>query len=367
VTRRWRIGLTVAAVLVAVEVALRLLGSLTGGTPGGPGSSSYATGATGVGAYAELLGRRRHSVDRLRNTPHELSLDATHTVVLLDPPAVARRDAVALRAFVAAGGRLVAGGESMSWTRTLLARPPTRRAGGVAVAHRLVAGSELSGVRRVRTAALRSWRGAGQATPLLGDGGRIVLAGAAVGRGQVLLLADPSPLQNRLLGRADNAALGLALAGAGRRPVDFLETYHGYGRGSGLGALPLEWKLLLGGLGLSAVVYMVARGRRFGPPEQRARDLAPPRHQYVDALGALLARTRRRDEAVAPVRRRARETLLRRAALPQDAGDDSVLAAARRLGLPDDEASALVQPAATDADVLAVGRALARIGQDPPR
>jgi len=367
VTRGWRIGLTIGAVLVAVELALHVLGSLTGGTPGGPGSSSFATGATGIGAYAELLGRRRHPVDRLRRTPHELSLDATHTVVLLDPPKVAPRDAAALRAFVAAGGRLVAGGGDMSWAGTLLSRPPSHSGSGAAVAHRLADGSELAGVRTVRTAALRSWRSAGQATPLLGRGRRIVLAGAAIGSGHVLLLADPSPLQNRLLGWADNAALGLALAGAERRPVDFLETYHGYGRGSGLVALPLEWKLLLSGLALSALVYMVARGRRFGPPEQRARDLAPPRHQYVDALGALLVRTHRRDEAVAPVRRRAREALLRRAALPQDAGDDSVLAAARRLGLPDDEASALVQPAATDADVLAVGRALVRIGQDRPR
>ena len=38
----------------------------------------------------------------------------------------------------------------------------------------------------------------------------------SAGRGRALLLADAAPLQNRLLGRADNAALGLALAGAGR-------------------------------------------------------------------------------------------------------------------------------------------------------
>jgi hypothetical protein len=39
--------------------------------------------------------------------------------------------------------------------------------------------------------------------------------------------------------------------------------------------------------------------------------------------------------------------------------------AARRLGLGGTEANALLAPARTDDDVLAVGRALARIGQDP--
>ena len=37
------------------------------------------------GAYAELLGRRGHPVDRLRRTPHAARLDPTHTVVLLGP------------------------------------------------------------------------------------------------------------------------------------------------------------------------------------------------------------------------------------------------------------------------------------------
>jgi hypothetical protein len=125
--------------------------------------------------------------------------------------------------------------------------------------------------------------------------------------------------------------------------------------------------LLLGGIALAALVYMVARGRRFGPPESRERDLPPSRFEYVEAVAAIVARTRRRDEAVGPVRRHARKELLRRAALPDDADDDAVRAAARRLGLQDEDAAALIGPARTDEDVIAVGRALARIGQDLPR
>jgi hypothetical protein len=181
----------------------------------------------------------------------------------------------------------------------------------------------------------------------------------------VILLADPSPLQNRLLGRADNAAFGLSLAGAGHRPAAFLESYHGYGQSSGLRALPLEWKLLLAGLAAATLVWMVSRARRFGPPEKRTRDLPPPRSAYVDALAGILARTHKRDEAVSPVRARARTELLRRAALSADADDDALLAAAKRLGVED--AEAIVRPARTDADVVAVGRAFAQIGQDGRR
>jgi hypothetical protein len=362
-TRGWRIGLTVLGAVIVVDLALYVLGTLTGGTPGGPGSSSYATGHTGVEAYAELLGRRGHVVDRLRETPHAARLDPTHTIVLLDPPSVAQRDVAALQAFVVAGGRLVASGGGTPWLGRLLAQPPAGDTVGVSTA----TAHGLAGVHTVQTAADNAWTKPGRARPLVEEGGRIVLVATALGRGRVFLLADPSPLQNRLLVERDNAALGLVLAGQRGRAVDFLESYHGYGRSSGLTALPFAWKLLLGGAGLAALVYMIARGRRFGPPESAERDLPPSRFEYVEALGAVVARTKRRDEAVGPVRKHARDELLRRAALPPDSDDDAVRVAARRLGLPDEDAEALVRPARTDEDVVAIGRALARIGQDLPR
>jgi hypothetical protein len=109
---------------------------------------------------------------------------------------------------------------------------------------------------------------------------------------------------------------------------------------------------------------MVARGRRFGPPEEEGRSLAPPRREYVDSLAAVVARSKRRDAAVGPVRREARDAVLRRASLPPDVEDDAVRVAAKRLGLADEDTEALLQPARTDADVIALGRAAARIRQD---
>ena len=359
-SRGWRIGIGIAVAVIVLNVALRALSTLTGGTPGGPRSSSFATGKTGLEAYAELLGHAGHPVDRLRRPPHRLALAPDETVVLLDPPAVAARDADALGAFVRSGGRLIAGGNT-AWLDAVVPTAPV----GSARAERVVRAS-LPGVGSIETAGGRAFTKPGSMRPLAGTPARIVLASQPVGSGVVFVLSDASPLQNRLLDRRDNAALGLALAGPSGRPVSFLETYHGYGTSSGLAALPLAWKLLLPGLGLAALVYLVARGRRFGPPERRTRDLPPPRQEYVDSLAAVLARTRRPNEAVAPVRARVRGTILSRAALPSDADDDTVRTAAGRLGLPRDEVEAVLQTAQTDADVLAVGRALARIGQDLP-
>lgn len=323
-SRGWRIALTVVALLVVVNLALRLLGTLTGGTPGGPRSSSYATSPQGDAAFADLLGHAGHQVEQVRSLPHRSPPDTGSTVFLLDPPGVRPQDLQALRAFVRDGGRLVVSGLSREAVGELAPSVSGRRA-------------------RVQGIEIESRR---------------------VGRGSVLLLRDSSPLQNRFLADGNNAAFGLALAGPPSRPVAFLESYHGYGTGSGLSALPLSWKLLLAGLGLSAVVYMVARGRRFGPPEEEGRTLAPPRREYVDSLAAVVARSKRRDAAVGPVRREARDTVLRRAALPPDPGQAAFRDAANRLGIADDDTEALVRRVETDADVLAVGRAAARIRQD---
>ena len=354
-SRGWKIGVGLVVALVVVNLALRYLGSVTGGTPGGPESSSYATASDGAAAYAELLGRTGHRVDQLRDAPHRAQLGSGETAIVLDPPGVTNADADALRAFVAGGGRLVAGGGDLSWLGRIVRTAPA----GEVTRGMLVRAGRLT----LHTAGGEGWRSGGSMHAVAQRDGAVVVASERIGSGVVFALADASPLQNRLLDQGDNAAFGLRLAGAGRR-VAFLETYHGYGRSSGLRALPVAWMLLLSGLALAGIVYLFARGRRLGPPEVTERELPPPRREYVDSLAGVLARTTR-DEAIAPVRRSARAALLRRAALPEDAGDDAVLEAARRLGLGDVEASALLAPARTDDDVLAVGRALAWIGQDP--
>jgi hypothetical protein len=335
VSRGWRIGLGVAAAVVAFEVAVQALHSFTGGTPGGPTSSSYATGPAGAAAYAQLLARAGHDVARLRTAPADSALDPSWTVVLLDPGYVSRRDAVALHVFLARGGRLVLGGGAGPLLSRVVADAPGWVPERVTRATPLVPVPETSGVRDVRVGAAGAWDG-GAALPVLGRPDAALLDVAAVGRGRAVLLADASPLQNRLLAHGDDARLGLALAGPASRPVRFLETYHGYGRASGFGAIPSRWWAGFALALAAALAFMLARGRRLGPPQLPERELTPPRREYAESLGGVLARTRDHEAAVARLR--------------EVAGD-----------------AALPRPVRTDADVLAVGRAAARARRESRR
>jgi hypothetical protein len=336
VSRRLRLVLGAAAVLVAVNVALAAIGSLDGGTPGGPRSSSYATGADGAAAYAELLREEGYQVAALRAAPSERPLDPADTAVLLDAVGVTLEDVVALRMFVQGGGRLVVGGDPGRGLDGLGPGQPTWDSGGSQTAHVVAPTAETSGVDRVEAAGEGTWRG-GRALPVvMGKTGSLVSV-QTLGAGRLVLLADVSPLQNERLAAADNAALGLGIAGPRDRRVVFAESYHGYGDASGLRAVPEAWLAAIA-IGLVAIAtLMLARGRRLGPPEPDARALAPARSAYVDALGALLARRRDRTAAGEALR-------------------------ARTAGrLPGQPPEALVRPVVTDGELVAAGTEFAAV------
>ena len=317
-TRGWKITLGIFAAIVVVNVGTRLLNSVTGGSPGGPTSSTYATGADGLAGYFSLLAADGHQVGRVRTLPARTALSADATAVVLDPVFVNRGDAEALRSFVERGGRLLVGGgaDSALWLRGLLRPAPTWSTTGVTRAALLAPVPELAGAARLRSGGNGSWRNTGAALGAYGAAGRSLVAVASLGLGRVILLADASPLQDRYLGLADNARFGLAAAGAataaGRvlrelprlRPGKRLRQ-HSEARGTSCSA----------GLVLAALALMVARGRRLGPPELESRELPPPRRAYVDSLAGIMARAKRPDEALEPVRAEARARLARRVGL----------------------------------------------------
>jgi hypothetical protein len=229
--------------------------------------------------------------------------------------------------------------------------------GGGEDARVVVPAAETGAARRLRTAGEGHWAGVRGALPVIVGSAGPVVALRRAGRGRIALVADPSPLQNRLLDEGDNASLALALVGDG--PLVFLEEPHGYGAATGLAALPgrFQWALIL--LGVAALVLIAARWPRLGPAEPAQEPLFPPRRAYVDALAATLARTRERGAAVDSVRSAARERLARRTALGHDANAEAWRAAARSAGLSEEEAAALQD--VTDDDGIAAGRALARL------
>jgi Domain of unknown function (DUF4350) len=310
--------------------------------PSGPASSAYATSEDGFAAYAELLRREAHEVERERGLPRDLELEpGADTVVIADAGFVENADADALRRFVERGGRLVAAGSAFGWLNRVVRPAPDWRPDAVQ-ARVLAPRAELRGVRRLAGAVGGSWSDAGASLPLLGDDTGTLLGVARIGKGEALLLADAGPLRNEALGFADNAALALALAGPPDRRVVFLERYHGFGEERGLAAIPTEWLVTLGGMLVAALAFMIARGRRLGPPEAASRELAPPRRLFVESLGTLLARTRRPAEAVAPLRERA-------------------LATADRLGVAPEERAALEETPRTTADFVRYGREAAAL------
>jgi hypothetical protein len=280
--------------LALTFLALAIIGHLARGQPGGPASSSYATGETGVAAWAELLSRSGRAVQRLRTPLADARLPGDETLILLEPDALLPGDARRLRGFLRDGGRLIYGSsDPQSTLPALLPSPPSWHA---QAADRYLATAGHSGAARdvavVQSAGQGAWdTTTGFRAPLESADGQALVLERPQGKGTLTLLADVSPLQDRLLSKQDNAQLALNLAGPAHRPVVFVESVHGYGERRGLAALPSGWRVAFIGLALAGLLWLLARGRRLGPAEQTASPTAPERGEYADALALLLRRT----------------------------------------------------------------------------
>jgi len=357
---RWTPVVVVGALLAAALIA-DVIDAFSPSTVGPPSSSS-STAPNGLAAYSALLGRSGHPVSRLRTALSGSRLSPADTLVVLDANGVTAPDALALRRFVLAGGLLVAGGRDPGWLVGVLPDPPAWSPSGPSLSAPLAPTAQTAGVTQVESAGDGWWTDGGAALPALGTGDGSLLSVAELGRGHLALLADASPLQNARLASADNAELGVDLAGPAGRGVVFVESVH-LGTTSGLAALPTRWKWALIGLALASAVAVAARIRRLGAPEADAEAALPPRRAHVEALARALARTGHPGQAAQPVQSHARSLLLRRAALPDDAPPDAVTGAAARLGLDSAEAHVLSGTALDDRDLFAAGRALAKLSR----
>jgi hypothetical protein len=217
--------------------------------------------------------------------------------------------------------------------------------------------AELDPVAVVETRGRGGFTSLGDARPVVAESDATLAAVGSAQRGEIVYLADVEPVLNQSLAESDNAAFALWLAGDAERTVVFAEGVHGFGSESGLDAIPTRWKIGLVVLALAALIYVLARGRRLGPPVPDAPPHPPAREEYVDAIAATLARTR--DPAGATAELRAEVE----AALANVAGTDDRAAwraAAERIGIDPAVVDALDEPG-TDASVMIVGRAFAEL------
>lgn len=363
---RFVVGLV--AVVFALNLAAIAAGSLDPGSPGGPPSSSYSTADAGVGAYADLLEDRGHTVRRQRGSLANAVLRPGETLVLLDPEDLPPGEVGAVRRFVSDGGRLVAGAHAPGWLAGLLEDGPgwTDRAPD-GEDRPFVPVPEVRGVERVAAPGSGSWEEPGRTLPVLGTSSRTLLVVTDLGEGRVALLADTSALRNAWFDQGDNAALGVALVGeepAGT--VVFAEGVHGFGADRGLAAIPSRWRWALALAGVAGLVWVASRVRRLGPPERPSRDLPPPRREFVDAVAAALGRSDGPGEAVEPVRDAVRERIAVRAGLGREASPDELRRAGRHAGLSAEEVDAVLGSAEDPESLMRAGRALARMESRRP-
>ena len=348
------------AVIVAMNLIARGLDESVGGRePGGADGSSYATQSAGLAAFTELLTRYGHDVRRVRGDLTDAALYPDETVILTDPGGeLTDDDGAVLRSFAERGGRLLLAGVNSVDAAAILDDPPETRGG--AASYRSFA-PELDTLRLVRTAGVNAYGEDRDAEALAYNGDRVLAQSRPLGAGDVVSLADESVITNQYLDEADNAALGLLLVGDDGQNVVFVEGVHGYEQESGVSAIPTRWKYALLTLIGAAIVFALARGRRLGPADQPHRALPPARAEYVDALSGTLARTGEPGAALDALSASARRTAAVRAGLPADAPTEDVDNALRSFGLSDEEIDALRRAPRTEAEILALGRAAARV------
>jgi len=358
--RAWiAVAVVVGGILALNLIAQGLDRAVGGDQPGGANGSSYATAPAGLGALATLLSHYDHAVERQRGSLSGHAPPADSTAFVVEPAALTPAEADTLVQFVTAGGRLVIGGATPFYLHSLSTDPPRWQQPGASTWTEV--DPALGNVRDIAADGNGSWSAPGRGRALVGSNHFALVDDERVGAGEILFLADASPLENRYLGEADNAAFALALAGDAHRSVVFAEGVHGYGSSSGLAAIPKRWKVALILLAVAALVFVWSRARRFGPPDQRARDLPPARAEYVHALSVSLERTRDRAGALAAAQNSTRARIAARAGLGPNATDDELARAAHSFGCDDREIAALLAPVADDASALALGGAVARV------
>ena len=181
------------------------------------------------------------------------------------------------------------------------------------------------GVRAIAGAGDGAWTEPGSSAVVVGGDGSVAAdTTSASGSGEILFLADASPLENDYLATGRQRRVRPRLAGRRAGPVVFAEgvarlRHAPWARRRSRRRGRWRWARAR----CAALVFVWSRGRRFGPPDRPARELPPARAEYVRALSITLERTRDRAGALAPVQHWDARPRRARAGLRPDADDEA--------------------------------------------
>ena len=314
--------------------------------------------------FAKLISVEGHDLKRVSSRLPEGDLRPSDTLVVVDPTSRSDGDAATIRRFVERGGRAVLGHAQAEQVAGRAPTGPTHSDDSGTSFSLQVPIAEVASVNRVETSGDGSWASPGAFLPGLGDAGGALLVAGSLGSGRLLLLADLSALDNEHITRGENAALVEALVGAAGQRVVILESPLAFSAPTGFSAIPANWRWALLGLLTSAIVAMVAFGRRLGPPEHPDRELPPARVSHAVAVGGLLARTGQDGPVATSIQRRAQRVLA--GSLQASWSPEQTVAEAIRRGVPASDAHALVGPINGADGLLRAGRALAQLEERRP-
>lgn len=326
---RYRLGWDTATGVVALLVLalIAVMRAQHAPQPEVSTPSSYDYGRSGYAAVYELLRREGVTVSRFERAHALLSRSTTTLVIaqtsldlLAGQSGLEKNDVVAVKEWVAAGGRLIVLSPPYGDAGdTLLGIPASRTVDPASPVAAPFARLPLAaGVRAVagNFSAQFDDAAAPKAIPLLATGRGLVAIEYRLGKGTVVVFTDASVFSNARLPQADNARLALNLLGSGG--VAFDETAHGYIRSASLwSALPRSAHVAVYIAGAAILLALIGNLVRFAPPIPLTQADERDSSAYITSMAHLLARAR------------ASRTALR------DAADGALRSVRRSLGISD--------------------------------
>lgn len=160
-----------------------------------------------------------------------------------------------------------------------------------------------------------------EAVPLAGTNGAAMAWRVPEGRGEVYVLAGADLAENRRLELLDNLRFWDALAARG--PMAFDEYHHGTGPQQEPPSARGLWVFAAQAL-VVGLLYVVARGTRFGPPRPLVEEKHRSTLEYVRSLGWLARRSKVERELVPELARQLRRQMHERLGISLTLPEDEV-------------------------------------------